>query len=452
MTPSPGPVDSPLMDITVIGTGYVGLVTGACFAELGHNVTCLDIDEEKLTALRSGIIPIFEPGLEGLIRRAEQADRIRFVSDYGTAITDATAVFIAVGTPSSGTGKADLSQVDAAVEAMAPHLGSDTTVVMKSTVPVGTTRRISETLSELRPDLQPPVGSNPEFLKQGAAVEDFMHPDRIVIGSLDAKAEDTLRHIYQPLLRTGAPVLFTDLETAELVKYASNTFLATKLSFINEMADLCEQTGASIGDVATGMGMDSRISESFLQAGPGYGGSCFPKDTQALLHESRAHGAPSRIVAAAVDVNHNRKSQMIDKVVNALGGTVAGLDIGALGVTFKANTDDLRDSPAIEIIRGLIGLGATVRAYDPQGMERARDVLPSVVFVQNPYEVAESADGLVILTEWSEFATLNLDRIGQALRIPVVIDLRNLYEPADVASAGLAYYSVGRLPAIPEKA
>jgi UDPglucose 6-dehydrogenase len=440
------------MDITVIGTGYVGLVSGACFAELGHNVTCLDIDEDKVMALRSGAVPIFEPGLEGLIRRAEQAERIRFTTDYAMAIPGSAAVFIAVGTPSSGTGKADLSQVDAAVEAMAPHLSDNTTVVMKSTVPVGTTRRISETLSELRSDLQPSIGSNPEFLKQGAAVEDFMHPDRIVIGSLDDKAEGTLRNIYQPLLPAGAPVLFTDLETAELVKYASNTFLATKLAFINEMADLCEQTGASIGDVATGMGMDSRISESFLRAGPGYGGSCFPKDTQALLHESRAHGAPSRIVAAAVDVNHNRKSKMIDKIVAALGGEVAGLDIGVLGVTFKANTDDLRESPAIDIIRGLIGRGASVRSYDPQGMERASEVLPSVTFMQGPYDVAQDADGLVIATEWSEFATLDLDRIRNTLRIPTIIDLRNLYEPDDVVSAGLAYHSVGRLPALPTRA
>jgi UDPglucose 6-dehydrogenase len=437
------------MDITVIGTGYVGLVTGACFAELGHTVTCLDIDEEKVAALRSGVVPIFEPGLDGLIHRATQADRIRFVSDYETAITGATAVFITVGTPSSETGKADLSQVDASVQAMAPHLNDGTTVVMKSTVPVGTTRSIDETLARLRPNLERSIGSNPEFLKQGAAVEDFMHPDRIVIGSLDDKAENTLRDIYQPLLGTGAPALFTDLETAELVKYASNTFLATKLSFINEMADLCEQTGASIGDIATGMGMDSRISESFLQAGPGYGGSCFPKDTQALLHESRTHGAPSRIVAAAVDVNHNRKSQMINKIVSALGGDVASLDIGVLGVTFKANTDDLRESPAIEIIRNLIGLGASVRAYDPQGMERAREIIPSVVFTQGPYEVAQDADGLVIVTEWSEFATLDLGRIRDALRIPTIVDLRNLYEPDDVISAGLAYHSVGRLAAIP---
>ena len=435
------------MDITVIGAGYVGLVTGACFAELGHNVTCLDIDEDKVRTLRSGAIPIFEPGLEGLIRRAENADRIRFTADYARAIPGAAAVFIAVGTPSSGTGKADLSQVDAAVQAMAPFLDDGATVVMKSTVPVGTTRRIAETLSALRPESDRPTGSNPEFLKQGAAVEDFMHPDRIVIGSLDDRAEGVLRRIYQPLLHADAPVLFTDPETAELVKYASNTFLATKLAFINEMADLCEQTGASIGDVAAGMGLDSRISESFLRAGPGYGGSCFPKDTQALLHESRAHGAPSRIVAAAVDVNHNRKVQMIEKVVSALGGNVAGLDIGVLGVTFKANTDDLRESPAVEIIRGLIGRGASIRAYDPQGMQRAGEVLPSVIFMQNPYDVAQDADGLVIATEWSEFATLDLARVGNALRIPTIIDLRNLYEPDDVAAAGLTYHSVGRRPA-----
>ena len=437
------------MNITLIGTGYVGLVSGACLAELGHDVTCLDIDHEKVAALRDGAIPIFEPGLEGLIRRAERANRIRFTTDYATAIRGAAAVFIAVGTPSSETGKADLSQVDAAVRDLAPHLEAGATVVMKSTVPVGTTRRIDDTLAEFRPDLERSIGSNPEFLKQGAAVEDFMHPDRIVIGFLDEQAKRVLQQVYQPLIGTGAPVLFSDLETAELVKYASNTFLATKLSFINEMADLCEQTGASISKVAEGMGMDSRISESFLRAGPGYGGSCFPKDTQALLHESRTHGAPSRIVAAAVDVNHNRRTQMIEKIVAALGGNVAGLDIGALGVTFKANTDDLRESPAIEIIRGLIGLGASIRAYDPEGIERARKVLPSVTFVENPYEVAQDADGLIILTEWSEFATLDLDRVREGLRVPVIVDLRNLYHPQEVVTAGLAYHSVGHRPAQP---
>ena len=437
------------MNITVIGTGYVGLVTGACLAELGHTVTCLDIDQPKIEMLSAGQVPIFEPGLDGLIRRATAAGRIAFTSEYAEAIPGADVTFIAVGTPTSATGKADLSQVDAAIEAVGPHLVPGTAVVMKSTVPVGTTRRMGDTLVDLRPDLDVPIGSNPEFLKQGSAVEDFMHPDRIVIGADDRRGENVLRRIYQPLLSAGAPALFTGLETAELVKYASNSFLATKLSFINEIADLCEQTGASIGDVAAGMGLDSRISESFLRAGPGYGGSCFPKDTQALLHDSRTHGAPSRIVAAAVDVNHNRRTQMIDKVVRALGGDVSDLEIGALGLTFKANTDDLRESPAIEIIRGLVGLGASVRAYDPQGMGRARQMLSTVSFVDSPYEAADGADGLVILTEWNEFAILDLARVRSLLSTPVIVDLRNLYDPADVAEAGLAYHSVGRAPAVP---
>jgi len=435
------------MNITIIGTGYVGLVTGACLSELGHSVTCLDLDEAKMELLRDGVVPIFEPGLEELIARNTSASRLSFTTSYKEAIPDAEAVFIAVGTPSSETGEADLSHVHSAVEAMAPLLGDEATVVMKSTVPVGTTRTVGETLSGLRTDLDISVGSNPEFLKQGDAIQDFTHPDRIVIGSADERAERCLRSIYQPLLQLGTRAVFTDLATAELIKYASNAFLAVKLSFINEMADLCEQTNASITDIAIGMGLDSRISDSFLNPGPGYGGSCFPKDTQALLHTSHVHGASSRIVASAVDVNRNRKAQMVDRVIRVLGGDVSGKRIGVLGLTFKANTDDLRESPAIDIVRGLVGRGAVVSTFDPQGMDNARSLLTGVRFSTSPYDAAREAEALVILTEWPEFASLDLLRIKDVIASPTIIDFRNLYDADDVAAAGLSYHSVGRASA-----
>ena len=437
------------MRITMIGTGYVGLVTGACLAELGHTVVCLDIDQEKIDWLSSGRVPIFEPGLEELVGRNTVAGRLWFSAEYSESVSEAEAVFIAVGTPSSDTGKADLGQVDDAVETLAKHLTDGTTVVMKSTVPTGTTGAVAARLDDLRPDLDFSVASNPEFLRQGAAVEDFMNPDRIVVGSTDERGAQTLRTVYQPILQTGSPALFTSIETAELIKYASNAFLAIKLSFVNEMADLCEQTGASIGDVAAGMGLDTRIGNRFLAAGPGFGGSCFPKDIQALLHTSQVHGAPSRVVAAAVDINRERKPRMISKIVAALGGDVAGKTIAALGLTFKANTDDLRESPAIDIIQGLVGQGAVVRVYDPQGMERAKSLLPAVEFARSAAEAIEGADAVVILTEWSEFATLDLAEICDAMKEPVLIDLRNLYEPDEVAAAGIVYHSVGRAPTTP---
>lgn len=437
------------MRITMIGTGYVGLVTGACLAELGHTVVCLDIDQEKIDWLSSGRVPIFEPGLEELVGRNTVAGRLWFSAEYSESVSEAEAVFIAVGTPSSDTGKADLGQVDDAVETLAKHLTDGTTVVMKSTVPTGTTGAVAARLGDLRPDLDFSVASNPEFLRQGAAVEDFMNPDRIVVGSTDERGAQTLRTVYQPILQTGSPALFTSIETAELIKYASNAFLAIKLSFVNEMADLCEQTGASIGDVAAGMGLDTRIGNRFLAAGPGFGGSCFPKDIQALLHTSQVHGAPSRVVAAAVDINRERKPRMISKIVAALGGDVAGKTIAALGLTFKANTDDLRESPAIDIVQGLVGQGAVVRVYDPQGMERAKSLLPAVEFARSAAEAIEGADAVVILTEWSEFATLDLAEIRDAMKEPVLIDLRNLYEPDEVAAAGIVYHSVGRAPTTP---
>ncbi|GMQ94865.1 MAG: UDP-glucose 6-dehydrogenase [Acidimicrobiia bacterium] len=436
------------MNITIIGTGYVGLVTGACLSDLGHAVKCLDVDEQKIRRLQEGKVPIFEPGLEELINRNAAASRLMFTTSYEDAIPNSDAVFIAVGTPSSNTGEADLSYVDSAVETMAPLLADGTSVIMKSTVPVGTTRNMRDTLAKLRPGSGISVGSNPEFLKQGTAVQDFMHPDRIVIGAEDDRAEKALREIYQPLLHLDTGAVFTDLATAELIKYASNAFLAVKLSFINEIADLCEQTDASITDIAIGMGMDARISDSFLNAGPGYGGSCFPKDTQALLHTSNVHGASSRIVASAVDVNRNRRAQMVDRVVGVLDGDVSGKRIGALGLTFKANTDDLRESPAIDIVRGLVGRGATVSVYDPQGMENARPMLPGVEFATDAYDAIAHADAIVILTEWPEFGSLDLARIKDIAASPTIIDFRNLYEVQYVAAAGLSYHSVGRPSAI----
>ena len=434
------------MNITMIGTGYVGLVTGACLAELGHRVTCLDIDATKVAELEGGRIPIFEPGLEGMIRRNVEKDQLHFDTNYETTIPGSDVVFIAVGTPSSDTGEADLSYVETSVQMMAPHLAEETIVVMKSTVPVGTNGGVARQLADLRPDLSTAVGSNPEFLRQGNAVDDFMRPDRIVIGAEDDRSRRTLHQIYNPLIQAGVSVVSTNLETAELIKYASNAFLAMKLSFINEMADLCEQTGASIEDVAVGMGLDSRISDRFLAAGPGFGGSCFPKDTQALLHTSQVHGAPSRLVAAAVDVNRNRVRSMADKVAAAIGDSVLDKRIAVLGLTFKANTDDLRESPAIYIVQDLVGRGAKIVAFDPEGMDRARRVLPTIEYADDAWSAIDDADALVIATEWPEFSTLDLDRLKTRLAAPVVVDLRNLYEPTDAAEAGLRYHSIGRSP------
>ena len=438
------------MNITMIGTGYVGLTTGACLAELGHDVTCVDVDPDKIERLRAGDIPIFEPGLEELVARNSGAGRLRFTTEYVDAVPGSDAVFLAVGTPSSATGKADLSQVMAAADALAKLLVDGATVVVKSTVPVGTTGEVAQRIVEARPDLQFEIASNPEFLRQGAAVDDFMHPDRIVVGTGTEAAEHTLRRIYQPLLSAGAPGLFTNVETAELIKYASNAFLATKLSFINEIADLCELAGARVEDVAEGMGLDVRIGPRFLNPGPGYGGSCLPKDTQALLHTSQVYGAPSRIVAAAVDVNASRRRRMADKIAAAVGGSLAGRTVAVLGLAFKANTDDLRESPAVEIVRSLVGLGAKVRAYDPEAMDNASRLLAGIDYAGDPYGAMTGADVLVILTEWPEFATLEPQRVRELLTLPVVVDTRNLYDPRDMTSAGLEYHSVGRPVARPE--
>ncbi len=432
------------MRITVVGTGYVGLVSGACFAELGHTVSCLDIDEAKVAILDAGEIPIYEPGLSEMVERNTAAGRLSFSASYEDTIPGSEAVMIAVGTPSLNDGDADLTAVDAVVATATPLLDSGVTVVMKSTVPVGTTRSVRDSISEIRPDLDFGMASNPEFLRQGAAVEDFMHPDRIVVGAEDEHSAAALQHLYQPLLHGGAASLFTNLETAELIKYASNAFLSVKLSFINEMADLAEQAGACVEDIAAGMGLDSRISDRFLVAGPGYGGSCFPKDTQALLRSGERHGVPSKIVGAAIDVNNERRDRMVDKIANALSVPLDGARITLLGITFKANTDDLRESPAVRITHALIAAGAEVRVYDPQGMPNARREIDTVEYCVDPYVAAEGAQAVVIATEWGEFATLNLQRLRDVVAEPVLVDLRNLFDGEDVRRAGFRYSSVGR--------
>lgn len=432
------------MRITVIGTGYVGLVTGACLSELGHTVACLDIDDGKIELLKSGSIPIYEPGLSEMVGRNAVAGRLSFTTDYGGVVPGSDAVMIAVGTPSLPNGDADLTAVRAALGSLAPHLDAGATVVMKSTVPVGTTRDVRDAIQDLRPDLDFGMASNPEFLRQGAAVEDFMHPDRIVVGADAEDSADALRHMYQPLLHRGAASLFTTVETAELVKYASNAFLSVKLSFINEMADLSEEVGACVEDIATGMGMDSRISDRFLAAGPGYGGSCFPKDTQALYRSGERVGVPSKLVGAAISVNDERRDRMVDKISDALAVPVDGAKIALLGITFKANTDDLRESPAVRIAEGLVAVGAEVRVYDPQGMENARKEVTGVAFCADAYAAAEGVDAVVIATEWGEFATLDLARLHGIVAHPVLVDLRNLYDPDDAADAGFEYVSIGR--------
>lgn len=433
------------MQITVIGTGYVGLVSGACLAELGHDVTCLDIDVEKIMKLRAGGMPIFEPGLPDMVERTRDSGRLEFSSSYAEALPGSEVVFVAVGTPALPDGTADLSQIDGAIANIAAVADPGTTVVIKSTVPVGTTRRAEAMLLEVRPDADLHVASNPEFLRQGSAVEDFMNPNRIVVGTDSEEAEAVLRAVYQPQLSQGIPDVFTNVESAELVKYAANAFLATKLSFINEIADLCEMTGATVEEVTRGMGLDERISDRYLATGPGFGGSCLPKDTQALLHTSRMYGMQSRIVAAAFEVNRRRADRMRAKIETAVEVPLDQARIAILGLTFKANTDDLRESPALEIVKRLLDAGADISAYDPQGMDRARTLLPATVdLATSPVEAMQDADAVVIATEWGEFATLDLEEVAAALNGSVLIDLRNLYDPEQVVAAGLHYISLGR--------
>lgn len=435
------------MRVTMIGTGYVGLVSGACFSEFGHDVTCVDKDAVKIANLKAGKIPIFEPGLDRLVADGAKAGHLHFTTDLKSAVAGADAIFIAVGTPSRrGDGFADLSYVYAAAEEIAHALTGPAVVVTKSTVPVGTCAEVERIIRRVRPELtnEVSVASNPEFLREGSAIEDFMRPDRIVAGTDTEHAKQTMRALYRPLfLNDKTPFVFTTREASELTKYAANAFLAMKITFINEMANVCEAVGADIQDVAKGIGLDGRIGGKFLNAGPGYGGSCFPKDTLALVHQAREAGAPTKLIEAVVDVNTARKKQMADKIIGAFGG-VKGKTVAVLGVTFKPNTDDMRDAPSLDILPALQEAGATVRAYDPEGMHEAEKLLPGVVWTQNAYDAMDGADGVAILTEWNDFRALNLQRAKSLLKRPLMIDLRNIYLPAEMAAAGFTYHSIGR--------
>ena len=433
------------MRITMVGSGYVGLVSGACFADFGHDVICVDKDTRKIDALLAGKMPIFEPGLAELVADNVAADRLSFSTDLATSVRGADAVFIAVGTPSRrGDGHADLSYVYAAAEEIAKSIDGFTVVVTKSTVPVGTGDEVERILADHAGGAEFAVVSNPEFLREGAAINDFKRPDRIVIGSEDDRATEVMRRVYRPLYLNAAPILVTRRRTAELIKYAGNAFLATKITFINEIADLCEKVGADVQEVARGIGLDNRIGSKFLHAGPGYGGSCFPKDTLALLKTAQDVEAPQRIVEAVVAVNDNRKRAMGRKIIAAMGGEVRGRTVAILGLTFKPNTDDMRDSPAISVIQTLQDAGAIVRAYDPEGMDQAREVLDNVVYCDGPYQAIDGADALAIVTEWNAFRALDLARVKALLNTPIIVDLRNIYDRAQVEAAGFAYTGIGR--------
>ena len=437
------------MRITMIGSGYVGLVSGACFADFGHDVTCVDKAEDKIAALKAGRMPIYEPGLDQLVAKNVAAGRLHFTTELGPAVAGADAVFIAVGTPSRrGDGHADLSYVFDATREIAAAVTGPTVVVTKSTVPVGTGDKVEAILREHAGAHEVAVVSNPEFLREGAAIGDFKRPDRIVIGTEDAndgtRARRVMREVYRPLYLNESPILFTGRRTAELIKYAANAFLATKITFINEMADLCEAVGADVKDVSRGIGMDNRIGKKFLHAGPGYGGSCFPKDTLALLKTAEDFEAPTRIVEAVVKANDTRKRAMGRKVVAALGGDASAKTVAVLGLTFKPNTDDMRDAPALAVIQTLQDAGAAVRAYDPEGMDAAAELMQGVTFCRDAYDAAEGADAVVIVTEWDAFRALDLGRLGAAMNARVMVDLRNIYVPGEVEQAGWAYSSVGR--------
>jgi UDPglucose 6-dehydrogenase len=433
------------MRLAMIGTGYVGLVSGACFADFGHFVTCVDKDGDKIAALRRGEIPIFEPGLDALVATNVKAGRLDFATDLSEPVANADAVFIAVGTPSRrGDGHADLSYVHAAAREIAAALSGFTVVITKSTVPVGTGDEVERLILETNPSAEVAVASNPEFLREGAAIRDFKFPDRIVVGTSDERARKIIGEIYRPLSLNQAPVMYTARRTAELIKYAANAFLATKITFINEIADLSERVGADVQEVARGIGMDNRIGSKFLHAGPGFGGSCFPKDTSALVRIALDHDVPLRIVEAVLAVNDNRKRAMARKVASALGGTLRGKTIAVLGLTFKPDTDDMREAPSIPLVTGLLDMGARVRAFDPVGMEQARRELPDITYCEDAYACAEGADALVIVTEWVQFRALDLDRLKGAMKQAVVVDLRNIYRPEEMIARGFAYESVGR--------
>ena len=434
------------MHVAMIGTGYVGLVSGACFADFGHTVTCIDKDAAKIERLKAGGIPIYEPGLDQLVAQNVRAGRLFFATDAAEAVKGADAVFIAVGTPSRrGDGHADLSYVHAAAEEVAGLVDGFTVLVTKSTVPVGTGDEIEAIVRRVRPEADVAVVSNPEFLREGAAIEDFKRPDRVVVGTQDPRAQTVMRELYRPLYLNETPILFTTRRTSELIKYAANAFLAMKITFINEVADLCEAVEADVQQVARGIGLDNRIGAKFLHAGPGYGGSCFPKDTLALVRTARDAGAPVELIETTVRVNDARKKAMADKVKRALdGGDLSGRTIGVLGLTFKPNTDDMREAPSLAIVPALQAAGAKVQAFDPEGVHEARQLLRDVDFKADPYDAAEGADALVIITEWDQFRALDLDRIKLLMKRPVLVDLRNIYKPEDMRARGFAYTSVGR--------
>jgi UDPglucose 6-dehydrogenase len=432
--------------IAMIGGGYVGLVSGACFAEFGSDVVVVETDAARLGALRAGRIPIFEPGLDRLVEENVKAGRLNFTDDLPAALANVEAVFIAVGTPTRrGDGHADLTYVYAAAEQVARALPGYSVIVTKSTVPVGTGRRIEEIVRETRPDLDFDVASNPEFLREGNAIGDFMRPDRVVIGTESERAREVMRRLYRPLYLIEAPIVFTGLETAELIKYAANAFLAMKVTFINEMADLCEKAGADVHDVARGIGLDGRIGRKFLHPGPGFGGSCFPKDTLALVRIAQDFGAPSRLVEQVVLVNDARKAGMAVRIEHACGGSVRGKTIAVLGLTFKPETDDMRDSPALPIVSRLAEDGAIVRAFDPEGMEQAKPLLPpGIIYCQNALDAATGADALVVVTEWNEFRAIEPTQLAGAMRGRVIVDLRNVYDPPAMRAAGFEYHCIGR--------
>jgi UDPglucose 6-dehydrogenase len=433
------------MHVAMIGSGYVGLVSGACLADFGHNVICVDKDSEKISALKRGESPIFEPGLEDLIKHNMREDRLWFTSDLGPSVAAAEAVFIAVGTPSRrGDGHADLSYVYAAAREIASAIDGFTVVITKSTVPVGTGDEVARIIHDARPDADVSVVSNPEFLREGAAIRDFKHPDRIVVGTDDERARRVVAEIYRPLYLNKAPLLYTGRRTAELIKYAANALLATKIAFINEMADLAEATGADVQEIARGIGLDNRIGSKFLHPGPGFGGSCFPKDTRALLKTAQDYGVPLRIVEAVITANDIRKRAMARKVAAAFAGSLRGKTIAVLGLTFKPNTDDMREAPSISLITAFQDMGARVRAFDPAGMGQAKPILPDVTYCDGPYACAEGADGLVIVTEWEQFRALDLEQMKQRMACPILIDLRNIYSGADVDRHGFLYVGLGQ--------
>ena len=433
------------MRIAMIGTGYVGLVSGTCFSEFGITVTCVDNDADKIEKLHRNIMPIYEPGLDAMVADNVKAGRLFFTTDLKSAVKEADAVFIAVGTPSRrGDGHADLSYVYAAAEEIADAMDGYTVVVNKSTVPVGTGDEVEKIIRKRRPDAKFDVVSNPEFLREGSAINDFMRPDRVVIGTESEDARAVMKQLYRVLYLIETPIVFTSRRTSELIKYAGNTFLATKITFINEIADLCEKVGANVHDVAKGIGLDGRIGKKFLHAGPGYGGSCFPKDTLALVKTARDFGSPIRIVETVVAVNDERKKAMAERIIKAAGGDVKGKTIAILGLTFKPNTDDMRDSPSLDIVPALVAAGAKVHAFDPEGTEEAKKLLPDIQYAENVYDTLQGADAVAIITEWNEFRALDLKRVKSLLKSPVVIDLRNVWDPKEMRDAGFTYVSVGR--------